>query len=110
MIFNLVLDTIAEKFIQTAVEKEWGMRLQDKSWFNPILFADNYWLVATSPYMLSDMTNEWLRLLGEAGWETPTEDLTWCTTAQDAFKGEARRRRSASKLWARWSRSTTRST
>ena len=55
-----------------------------------ILFADNSWLVAMSPYMLSDMTNEWLRLLGEAGWETPTEDLTWSTTAHDAFKADIR--------------------
>ena len=29
------------------------------------------------------MTDEWLRLLGEVGWETPTEDLTWCTTEKD---------------------------
>ena len=33
--------------------------------------------------MLEAMTDEWLRLLGEVGWETPTEDLTWCTTEKD---------------------------
>ena len=31
------------------------------------------------------MTCEWLRLLGGVGWETPTEDLTWCTTADDGI-------------------------
>ena len=66
------------------------MRLQDKSWVNLILFADKYWLVATSPSMLSDMANEWLRLLGEVGWDTPTADLTWCTTAEDEFKSDIR--------------------
>ncbi len=60
MNFNLILYTIADKLIETVVRKGWGMRLQDKSWVNLILFADNYWLVATSPSMLSDMTNEWL--------------------------------------------------
>ncbi len=43
---------------------------------NLILFAGSYWLVATTPTMLSEMTSEWLRLLGEVGWETPTADLT----------------------------------
>ncbi len=86
MIFNLVLDTIAEAFIKTAVQKGWGKKLQDGSWVNLIMFADNYWLVATTPTMLSAMSCEWLRLLGEVGWETPTADLTWCTTAADDFK------------------------
>ena len=36
-----------------------------------ILFADNYWLVATSPRMLEKATVAWLSLLGEYGWETP---------------------------------------
>ena len=57
-----------------AATKEWATRLCDNSRVNLILVADNYWLVATSPTMLSAMTNEWLRLLGEVGWETPTED------------------------------------
>ena len=55
-----------------------------------ILFADNHWLVATTPVMLSDMTNEWLRLLGEVGWETPTVDLTWGTAAVDDYKADIR--------------------
>ncbi len=28
--------------------------------------------------------------MGEVGWETPTEDLTWCTTEQDVFKADIR--------------------
>ena len=88
MIFNLVLDTIAETFIKTALQKGWGKKLQDGSWVNLIMFADNYWLVATSPRMLTLMTGEWLRLLGGVGWETPTADLTWCTTADDDLNME----------------------
>ena len=83
MIFNIILDTLAEKFIRTAREKGWGLCLADGSWVDLILFADNYWLVATSPQMLRAMTVEWLRLLGEVGWETPTSELTWCTTMHD---------------------------
>ncbi len=67
-----------------------GKRLQDKSCVNLILFADNYWLVATTPDMLSDMRTEWLRLLGEVRWEAPTEDLTWCTAAEDEFVANIR--------------------
>ena len=51
-----------------------------------VLFADNYWLVATSPQMLQLMTIEWLKLLGEVGWKTPTTELTWCTTTEDNVK------------------------
>ena len=76
MIFNLVLDTIAEAFIKTAVLRGWDEKLQDGSWVDLIMFADNYWLVATTPTMLSAISCEWLRLLGEVGWETPTADLT----------------------------------
>ncbi len=69
MIFNLVLDTLAETLTKTATQKGWGKRLQDGSWVNLIMFADNYWLVATSAKMLSFMTCEWLRLLERIGWD-----------------------------------------
>ena len=88
MIFNLVLDTLAETFIKTAVQKGWGKRLQDGSWVNLIMFADNYWLVATSAEMLGLMTCEWLRLLEGVGWEAPAEELSWCTTVDDEVKYE----------------------
>ena len=88
MIFNLVLDTLAETFIKTAVQKGWGKRLQDGSWVNLIMFADNYWLVATSALMLNLMTCEWLRLLEGVGWETPSEELSWCTTVDDKVNYE----------------------
>jgi hypothetical protein len=41
MIFNLVLNTIAETFIKTAIQKGWGKKLQDGSCVNLIMFADN---------------------------------------------------------------------
>ncbi len=34
-----------------------------------ILFADNYWLVATDHMLLENMTAAWLSLLEEYGWE-----------------------------------------
>ena len=109
MIFNIILDTIAEKFIITCRKKGWGLRLVDGSWVDLILFADNYWIIATSPQMLWQMTTEWLRLLGEVGWETPTSELTWCTTMDDEvmtkieINGEMAKRagrKRASKFWA----------
>ena len=33
--------------------------------------------------MLESMTVAWLSLLGDYGWETPMQELTWCTTAED---------------------------
>ena len=60
-----------------------GKQLQDGTWINIILFADNYWLVATDPEMLRAMTEMWLDLLAEYGWETPVADLTWCSTVLD---------------------------
>ena len=60
-----------------------GRQLKDGTWANIITFADNYWLIATSAPMLQTMTKEWLSLLAEYGWETPTEELTWCTTWED---------------------------
>ena len=32
MIFSIIVDTLAEKFLATARRKEWGMRLCDNSW------------------------------------------------------------------------------
>ena len=52
VIFGVILDTLAEKFLATASTRGWGLRLCDNSWVSLILFADNYWLVATSPQML----------------------------------------------------------
>ena len=98
MIFNIILDTIAENFIRTAGDKKgWGLCLADGSWVDLILFADKDWLVATSPQMLQAMTVEWLRLLGEVGWETPTSELTWSTTRK---LQRGRGTKWASKSWA----------
>ena len=83
MLFNLVLDTLAERFVKNMFKKEVGKQLQDGTWVNIILFADNYWLVATDPEMLRKMTEAWLDMLAEYGWETPVQDLTWCSTALD---------------------------
>ena len=83
MIFNLILDTLATRVARLAEANGWGFRLLDGSWIYLVTFADNYWLVATDPHTLRLMTCGWLRLLGGVGWETPTEDLTWCTTVDD---------------------------
>ena len=83
MLFNIILDTLAIRIEILARRRKWGKQLQDGSWVDLILFADNYWLIATNPMMLEKMTEACLDLLGEYGWETPTEELTWCTTLDD---------------------------
>ena len=55
----------------------------DGTWTYLVTFADNYWLMATSPSMLRDMAIARLALLAEYGWETPTAERTWCTTWED---------------------------
>ncbi len=70
MLFNLILDALAESFIERAIVRKWGLQLRDGTWINLILFADKYWLVATTAAMLGEMTNIWLGLQAEYGWET----------------------------------------
>ena len=48
-----------------------------------MLFADNFWLFATSPHELTQMGKLWLRLLQRAGWQAPADEMTWCTSAAD---------------------------
>ena len=82
-LFNITLDRLASRFILLCRRKKWGKKLEDGTWVDIILFADNYWLVAVDHKMLENMTKAWLSLLAEYGWETPTEELTWCTTQDD---------------------------
>ena len=84
-LFYNTLDILAVKLIILCRRRTWGKKLIDGAWVDIILFADNYWLVATSHKMLENMTQAWLYLLSEVGWETPTEELTWCTTRSDGW-------------------------
>ncbi len=68
--------------------------MNDGTWVDVIVFADNYWLVATSTTMLKGMAKEWLNLLTEHGWETPTEGLPQIHIDKKK-RGEPRRRRAS---------------
>ncbi len=70
----------AGQFWKLSQKQKWGWKLQDGSYISILLFADNYWLIARSAEQLRAMTVEWLRLLRELGWDTPTSELTWATT------------------------------
>ena len=83
MLFNLILDTLTTRFVAIAVRSKWGKQLLGGTWVYIILFADNYSLVATVHDMLRAMTEKWLDLLEEYGWETPVAELTWCSTVAD---------------------------
>lgn len=48
-----------------------------------VLFADNYWLMSSSPGELSKMITAWLSILKRCGWSTPLDECTWCTTGRD---------------------------
>ena len=70
LLFSIILDTFAVRFEKMARRRRWGKQLQDGSWADSVLFADNYWMIATSPVMLENMTVAWLGLLKEYGWDT----------------------------------------
>ena len=61
----------------------WGLKIDNSSFVSLLLFADNFWLVATNPIELQNMTAMWLKLLSEAGWQAPIGEMTWCTTGPD---------------------------
>ena len=83
-LFNATLDLPATEFCKLAVRKGWGYRLDDGSHVSLLLFADNFWLVATSPQELASMTEAWLALLREYGWSVPLNETTWCSTGPDS--------------------------
>jgi transposase-like protein len=67
--FNNTLAILAVKFTILCRRRKWGKELIDGTWVDTILFADSYWLVATSHKMLENMTEAWLYILSEVGWE-----------------------------------------
>ena len=48
-----------------------------------ILFADNFWLFASSAAQLKAMTTAWLDILQKHGRVVPLRETTWCTTQSD---------------------------
>ena len=89
-IFNAVLDGIASTFMGLAASHGWGLRIDSDTLLSIVLFADNFWLVATSPAELRSMTEAWLGLLKQAGWSAPVDEMTWCTTGEDSHTWEVR--------------------
>ena len=82
-IFNAALDCVVDEFCKWCRTNGYGIKLNSEMHLSLLLFADNFWLLATSPQMLEAMTQKWLDLLTAAGWEVPLEETTWCTTAPD---------------------------
>jgi len=85
-LFNLALDRILFKFEQAAQRHKWGLpiRRAGKTYYCAILaFADNYWILATSPKEGRVALSFWLECLESMGWHTPIEEICYCTTAQD---------------------------
>ena len=48
-IFNCTLDGPASRFCEICHKRKWSIRLDDGTLVSLILFADNFWLFATSP-------------------------------------------------------------
>jgi len=85
-LFNLALDRILYKFEQAAQKHKWGLpiRRAGKTYYCAILaFADNYWILATSPKEGRAALSFWLECLDSMGWHTPVEEICYCSTAQD---------------------------
>ena len=82
-IFNAALDYVADQFVNWCHANGFGIKLNNGIHLSLVLFADNFWLFATSPTMLETMMQKWLDLLSAYGWEVPLDETTWCTTAPD---------------------------
>ena len=62
-LFNLALDRILHKFEMMAQRRSWGIPIQrsGKKYHVAILaFADNYWILASSPRQARDALDFWL--------------------------------------------------
>ena len=54
----------------------YGITLDDGTRISLILFADNFWLFASSAKQLSSMFDAWLSVLGTCGWDVPLDEAT----------------------------------
>jgi len=93
-LFNITLDKLSVIFDKLVQKHKWGIPVRCGTKIVHIcliLFADNYWIVATSPDELQTANNAWQSLLRQAGWSTPASDLRYGTTAADTdFQSEIR--------------------
>ncbi len=85
-LFNSTLDDVAQAFDREARKRRWGWPISTASgtkYICLICFADNYWLITTSPAELQKANACWQGLLEAAGWHTPVSDMCYATTAED---------------------------
>jgi hypothetical protein len=85
-LFNITLDELAERFNRKALTMRWGWPIKGargNTYICLLLFADNFWIVATSPKELQNANDYWQQLLKEAGWHAPVTELCYCSTAFD---------------------------
>ena len=82
-LFNVVVDDLAYDFQEMAARRDWGVQLNGLR-VSIILFADNFWLFATSPAMLQAMLRAWQLILQKAGMDFKKADASWATTDEDA--------------------------
>ena len=83
-LFNHTLDRPLHKFHELCQREKYGYPIEDGKYYVCIFaFADNYWLVSTSPQEAKTMLGIWLATLREFGFNTPEDELTICTTAMD---------------------------
>ncbi len=90
-LFNIALDDVASEFEKTARRRKWGWPMQGPNGIIHLcllLFADNYWILATSIQELQAANDHWQDLLNRAGWRTPVEELCYATTADDELFGD----------------------
>ena len=85
-LFNCTLDDVAFKFDKMAKRKKWGWPINSNGVSTHLcllLFADNYWLICTSPQELQNANAYWQQCLEEAGWHTLPQDLKYGSTMRD---------------------------
>ena len=81
-LFNLAIDVPATEFIKECTSLNYGYNIDGKL-IPLIMFADNFWLLATSDTMLKNMIIHWDAILRRHGHHFPRGDLIWTATIPD---------------------------
>ncbi len=81
-LFNRTLDVPLTEFYCWCQMNKHGIPIGEE-YLCILCFADNYWLFATNPTELQTMIKKWLAILRHYGWDTPWDELTYTTTAED---------------------------
>jgi hypothetical protein len=81
-LFNITIDIPLVKFVDECRGRKWGFEM-DGDIISIVMFADNFWIFASTDKMLEDMLLLWEKTLGEHSHIFPMKEVVWSTTIPD---------------------------